>query len=352
MNTFKSYKYFLLLILSLNISGFYIIPTAETPQVPINGDADDPAIWINPYDTNDSIVFGTDKYNGFYAYNINAEKLTFVEAGNINNIDLRPASYDKENTTLLYGSNRSNNSISLWVLNNKDIHEQIKSSSLNIPNKPSYKGDSNMIVYGVCAGYHPYFGDIAFITEDMGSKVQLWGFKNQSLTLIYEFNNADAAQSEGCVYDDENETLFISEEQDRGILRAYKINKDLNLSKVAVIDTRNGNIVGDPEGVTIYKSSSHEGYIILSSQGNSKFNVYNRKYPYEYINSFSISSNGDIDEVTDTDGVDVTHVNIGTKYPKGLMVVQDGNNDEKNKLNKQNFKFVSFEQVLNSLNIK
>ena len=34
------------------------------------------------------------------------------------------------------------------------------------------------------------------------------------------------------------------------------------------------------------------------------------------------------------------------------MVVQDGNNDEKNKLNKQNFKFVSFEQVLNSLNIK
>ena len=215
MNTFKSYKYFLLLILSLNISGFYIIPSAETPQVPINGDADDPAIWINPYDTNDSIVFGTDKYNGFYAYNINAEKLTFVEAGNINNIDLRPASYDKENTTLLYGSNRSNNSISLWVLNNKDIHEQIKSSSLNIPSQPSYKGDSNMIVYGVCAGYHPYFGDIAFITEDMGSKVQLWGFKNQSLTLIYEFNNADAAQSEGCVYDDENETLFISEEQDR-----------------------------------------------------------------------------------------------------------------------------------------
>ena len=57
-----------------------------------------------------------------------------------------------------------------------------------------------MIVYGVCAGYHPYFGDIAFITEDMGSKVQLWGFINRSLSLIHEFKNADAAQSEGCVY--------------------------------------------------------------------------------------------------------------------------------------------------------
>ena len=40
------------------------------------------------------------------------------------------------------------------------------------------------------------FGDIAFITEDMGSKVQLWGFKNKSLSLIHEFKNADAAQSE------------------------------------------------------------------------------------------------------------------------------------------------------------
>ena len=49
------------------------------------------------------------------------------------------------------------------------------------------------------------------------------GFKNKSLSLIHEFKNADAAQSEGCVYDDENQTLFISEEQDRGILRHIKL---------------------------------------------------------------------------------------------------------------------------------
>ena len=352
MNIAKKFKYFLLITLSININAFEIRPNAETPQVPINGDADDPAIWINPLDLNKSIIFGTDKYNGIYAYNMNAEKLTFIKAGNINNIDLRPASYDKKNTTLFYGSNRSSNTLDLWILNNKDLDTQIKTSVLNIPINASYSGEANMIVYGVCAGYHPYFGDIAFITEDMGSKVQLWSFKNKSLSLIHEFQNADAAQSEGCVYDDENQTLFISEEQDRGILRAYKITNDLNMSDVTVIDTRDGNIVGDPEGVTIYKTSNHEGYLILSSQGDSKFNLYDRKYPYDYIDSFSIKNNGDIDEVTDTDGVDVTHLNLGPKYPLGLMVVQDGNNSEKNKVNKQNFKFVSFKQVLNSLNIK
>ena len=187
MNITKKYKYFLLITLSININGFEILPNAETPQVPINGDADDPAIWVNPLDLKNSIIFGTDKYNGIYAYNLNAEKLTFINAGNINNIDLRPASYDKKNTTLFYGSNRSNNTLDLWVLNNKDLNTQIKASALNIPINPSYSGDANMIVYGVCAGYHPYFGDIAFITEDMGSKVQLWGFINRSLSLIHEF---------------------------------------------------------------------------------------------------------------------------------------------------------------------
>ena len=77
MNIAKKYQYFLLISLTININAFEILPSAETPQVPINGDADDPAIWVNPLDINNSIIFGTDKYNGIYAYNLNAEKLTF-----------------------------------------------------------------------------------------------------------------------------------------------------------------------------------------------------------------------------------------------------------------------------------
>ena len=72
MNIPKKYQYFLLISLTININAFEILPNAETPQVPINGDAD-PAIWVNPFDHNNSIIFGTDKYNGIYAYNLNAE---------------------------------------------------------------------------------------------------------------------------------------------------------------------------------------------------------------------------------------------------------------------------------------
>ena len=61
-------KLFTIFLLSFSCNsfateGFSISATLETPQVAINGDADDPAIWLNQEDPNLSIVFGTDKYN-------------------------------------------------------------------------------------------------------------------------------------------------------------------------------------------------------------------------------------------------------------------------------------------------
>ena len=195
------------------------------------------------------------------------------------------------------------------------------------------------------------FGVVAFLTEDEGSSVEMWSYSEEGLSLLTTFSNANATQSEGCVYDDENRTLFISEEQDRGVLRAYKLNNKLDFSSPHIIDNRSGNIDGDPEGVTIYKSSETEGYVILSSQGDNSFNVYDRKFPYNYLGSFKVGSSGNIDNVNDTDGVDVISDYINYKYPKGLLVVQDGTNDGKKIVKRQNFKYVSFEEVIKALEL-
>ena len=74
----------------LNASDSHLIHAVkETPQVKINGNADDPAIWINKTNIEDSIVFGTDKYNGIYSYDLNGNILGFSKSGSMNNIDLR-----------------------------------------------------------------------------------------------------------------------------------------------------------------------------------------------------------------------------------------------------------------------
>ena len=51
---------------------------------------------------------------------------------------------------------------------------------------------------------------------------------------------------------------------------------------------------------------------------------------------------GQVDNVSDTDGIDVTSASLGDYAPNGILVVQDGYNQPDN----QNFKIVSMEEVL------
>ena len=130
---------------------------------------------------------------------------------------------------------------------------------------------------------------------------------------------------------------------------------------------RDRNISGDPEGVSIYKTNTKEGYIVLSSQGDSKFNLYNREFPYEFINSFKIVDNKIIDGVSDTDGIETINFNIDSDdfsyncvglfdsvsetFPKGIMIAQDGYNYDGDDKKNQNFKLISFKEILDNLDV-
>ena len=107
---------------SFAADGFSISATIETPQVAINGNADDPAIWLNQEDPSLSIVFGTDKYNGIYSYNLKGEIIGFSKSGRMNNVDLRSL---KENT-YIFATDTSNNTINLWVYKNSLLQEKSK----------------------------------------------------------------------------------------------------------------------------------------------------------------------------------------------------------------------------------
>ena len=94
-------------------------------------------------------------------------------------------------------------------------------------------------------------------------------FDNDNLKLMSTFNNDNASESEGCVFDDANMTLFVSEENARGIIRSYKLTNEFELKDMFKIDDRQRNIVGDPEGLALYKTSKNDGYLVASSQGNN-----------------------------------------------------------------------------------
>ena len=104
--------------------------------------------------------------------------------------------------------------------------------------------------------------------------------------------------------------------------------------------------------MALYKTSLTDGYVVLSSQGDSKYNLYNRNAPYAFITSFQISDkDGGIDGTSDTDGISVSSFNFGGEFSKGLMVAQDGYNYDGDELKNQNFKIISFKEVLKKTNL-
>ena len=81
------------------------------------------------------------------------------------------------------------------------------------------------------------------------------------------------------------------------------------------------SLVADVEGLTIYYGEDGNGYIVASSQGNNTLAIYDRAGSNSYLGSFTV------EDVEETDGIDVTNVPLGEDYPAGLLVVQDGSNE-------------------------
>jgi 3-phytase len=327
-----------------------IFPTVETePVISPEDAADDPAIWINNADPKKSLIFGTDKKSGIYVYDLKGNQLSYSNLGRINNIDLRSVKGKLHIVT----SNRTMSTLDYWIFDEQGLYKYFKSTPSNSfsESMTHHHLVTDMSVYGVCMGL--VNNDLkAVITEEEGKQVQQWDLNERIKTHVIDITQfekgkpVEGNEAEGCVYDDENETIFISREGDKGILKAFSVDGFKYLQDV---DSRAGEIEGDPEGVSIYKTSNKEGYLVVSSQGNSTFNFYNRKIPYQYVGTFMILGAQGIDEVRDTDGIDVTSTPL-PGYPKGMMVAQDGfNTNQKGKLFNQNFKYISFKDVLDQI---
>ena len=152
-------------------------------------------------------------------------------------------------------------------------------------------------------------------------------------TLVHQFYAGNGGQVEGCVADDDNSLIFIGEESFG--LWAYPAEPLANdpSNKRYVIDAVvavGGKLDPDVEGVTlVYGPTKDTGYIIVSCQGVSAYNVYERSLPHGFVMRFSLgdSTNGIVDRVTNTDGIAAVGVNLGREFPWGMVVVHDDVNE-------------------------
>ena len=145
-------------------------------------------------------------------------------------------------------------------------------------------------------------------------------------------------ETEACAVDDTHGRLYVSEEPVGIWLYGAEPSAGGRRSLVDASDGT-GHLTADVEGLAIYQAARGDGYLIASSQGSDEFVIYKRR-SNNYVGAFRIVD-GPIDGVSNTDGIDVTSVALGSDFPEGLFVAQDGDNDSSN----QNFKYVPWGDI-------
>ena len=315
-------------------------PLVQTEPIPSVGDAaDDPAIWLHPTDPAQSRVLGTDKRNGLAVYDLQGKQLQYLRAGRINNVDVRHGfQLGEQQLDLAVASNRDHNSLHLFGI------DPIAGGLRDLGQIATPLEE----IYGLCMGQAADGRLYAIANDKDGRFVQyrLDGSNGEiNGELVREF--AVATQPEGCVVDDQRQRLFIGEEG--AAVWALDAGEDASTEMTKVIEV-GGPIEADIEGLALYQHPDHP-YLVISSQGNDSYVITDAEPPFALRGSFRIGLNPElgIDGVSETDGLEVTSVNLGGPWSAGMLMVQDGRKrmPEAN----QNYKYVPWQSIADALQL-
>lgn len=295
-------------------------PAIVTQALP--HDTDDPAIWINPNDATKSIIIGTDKDTdgGLYAFDLNGKIIAKSEVlKRPNNVDVAYGLLiDGKKIDVAVTTERENNKIRIFSL-------------------PDLKPIDNGGVF-VFEGEieHDPMG-IALYTRNSDNTIfAIVGRKNgPSGTYLWQYQLTDAGNGkvgakvvrkfgkysgkkeiEAIAVDNELGVVYYCDEQ-FGI-RKYKANPDLNDNNELALFGQN-QFKSDNEGIAIYKRTATTGYILVSNQQANTFMVYPREGTNENPNEYPLVAEIPTSTI-ECDGADVTSLNLGGPFQKGLFV--------------------------------
>jgi 3-phytase len=306
----------------------------ETTPVADRGDAaDDPAIWVNTHAPADSLILGTNKKRGLYVYDLLGEEKQELLVGRVNNVDVRQGfTFKGKKADIAAASQRDRHAISLFHINPDN-------GTVSAVNEIETSLDD---VYGLCMYRSPSAQIYVFINDKDGRFEQYQitdSASGWSGRKVREF--AVRTQPEGCAADDQMQRLFIGEEDVAVWTLGAEADDSTELVQVAAVS---GILVDDIEGMDVYRRDG-KAFLLVSSQGNDSYVLFNAEAPYEYIDRFRVGLNAGagIDGASETDGLTVSPQALGETFPEGILVVQDGRNLLPDST--QNFKLVDWRSI-------
>jgi 3-phytase len=310
-----------------------VTAVAETAPVgTANADAaDDPAVWRNAANPLGSLIVATDKKAGLYVYGLDGAVRSFFDAGLVNNVDLVDMG---ASGVIVVASDRND------LANAKLQVFRLDTAAARLDRIAVLDGGAGE-GYGLCL-MRQGADVLAYSVLKDGtvheSRIALAGAA-PTAQMLRTFKIP--TQTEGCVLDPRDGTLFVGEET-AGIWRFAAGETTGRI--VAPID--NQYLVADVEGLALVTEGTSAGYLVASSQGDNAYAVF-RLPGIEPVGRFRIAA-GKFGATEETDGIELIAGDFGPDYPAGLFVAQDG----KNAPGAQNFKFASWAAIKAALGIR
>jgi 3-phytase len=285
--------------------------------------ADDPAIWRNSADPAASLIVATDKKAGLHVYGLGGKSRFFEPDGRLNNVDL----LDMGDAGVIVVASDRNDPLNAKLRLYRLDTAAAKLTPLGIVD--GGKGEA----YGVClwangTAIHAFSvlkdGTVEEYRLELGAQPRAVPVATRKL----------ATQSEGCVADPRDGTLYVGEE-DVGVWRFAAGQTQGTL--VAPVD--NKQLVADTEGLAILPEGTNSGWLVASSQGDNAYALY--ALPgMQPAGRFRIVA-GKLGATEETDGIALMGGDFGPDYREGLFVAQDGQNAPF----AQNFKLVPWQAI-------
>jgi len=322
-----------------------VTPDVQTQVMARFGDAaDDPAIWVNKKRPQKSLVIGTNKQQGLFVYDMQGGEVQHFNTGKLNNVDVRyGVRLGKEVVDIAVATNRDDNSLAIYTIDPKNgklrFSGSVATDLEEIYGFCLYQNASG-VTYAIPNAKSGEFQQIELtaVADQKNKNIHIWQGKKVRSFFV-------KSQPEGCVADDKNQRLFVGEEDEAVWTIGAEPNAD---TQVELVLRASDVLVADVEGMGIYQGK-HKNYLVVSSQGNNSYVILDATAPYKTrgVIRVDLDAGRGIDGVSETDGLEVTHANLGGAFSEGMLVVQDGHKVMPEA--PQNFKYVSWEKIRTAL---
>ncbi|MEU7576247.1 phytase [Streptomyces sp. NPDC041068] len=387
-------------------------PVLHDDEAGGDADADDPAIWRNAADPDRSLVIATAKQGGLRVYDLGAREVQSVPApaapapdrapGRFNNVDLvHGFRLPSGRADLAVTSDRGGDRLRFYRITPNGrggpLTDVTAPAAPPVFSSSQEEIDEQRTAYGLATWTDRATGrSYALVSRRERTSIALLellpeadgtvGYRKvRTLDLPAGFRlpngtswspcgePGELPQVEGMVVDPANGTLYAGQE-DVGI---WRMRADLTGTPKLVDKVREYGVPGtydeeteectagadpgyggtrisaDVEGLTLVTEPDGDGLLLASSQGDNTFAAYDREVSdaNEYEGGFRVApASSALDGSEECDGAAALAAPLGSAYPNGLLVVQDGHDAPGDgERPSTNFKFVDLGQVLDAV---